>query len=462
MCHYYLPTKLELNDQSSENKYGEYAIKNLLKLFKVNSSNPMDLEAKIIGGGHVIDFTLNKEKDIGGENIDIARRILSEFNIRVTALSVGDNVGRKVKFNTITGTVEVQKIESSRNNGHEESKIKVLIVDDSSTVRKLLSVMINRDPIFQIIGQASDPFEADDIIKNNRPDLITLDIKMPKMDGITYLEKRLSKIGIPTIMISAIDVKESGYILRALELGAFDFIRKPTIHDIEGLTLDLHEKLKQAFKNRKSSIKPQIYNPKIPRQLYNVSLDSFLIVVGASTGGTEAIKAFLTRLPPEIPPVLIVQHIPKEFCTPFVEKVNEICSFPVQEAKNNTVVKSSNVYFAPGGLQMKVMNLSKDLVLKLVDDPPVQRFKPSVDYLFQSVCNLKSRKIIAVMLTGMGEDGAHAMKKLRNLGAFTIAQDESSSVVFGMPKAAIDLGAADKVLHLNKISDEIVRKIHSW
>jgi len=336
--------------------------------------------------------------------------------------------------------------------GPRKDKYKILVVDDSKTIRNILKKIFSSDPMFEVCAMAERPSEVDVLIKKHNPDLITLDIHMPEMDGVELLKIISPKYKIPTIMISSISMAEGPLVLEALEHGAIDYIQKPEMSELEKVTPVIIEKAKMAVSSR-SSI--QSRTSKARRQTNEkCNLDS-LIVLGSSTGGTEAIREILTGLPNDIPPMLIVQHIPAVFSAAFAKRMNDLCQFEVKEAENGDEVRKNRVLIAPGGTQMKMIHKSGKTFVEINDDEPVNRFKPSVDYLFLSVAKTVYTNTVAVILTGMGKDGAKGMLELKNKGVRTIAQDEATSVVFGMPKEAIHIGAADYIEALPDIAEKI-------
>lgn len=331
-------------------------------------------------------------------------------------------------------------------------KKKVLIVDDSKTIRQLLKNILNQDPQLQVVAEAETPLQVEDLIKKHKPDVITLDIHMPQMDGVTLLKKIHPLYNIPTVMISSISRDEGSFVLDALEAGAVDYIQKPSLHDLKDVIDQIRERVRTAAS-------AQIRNKKTapPQVRISGKLDQgHLIVIGASTGCTEAIKTILQRLPSEIPPIVIVQHIPPIFSAAFAERLNQIMPFDVKEARSGDEVRPNQVLIAPGGKQMAVKEINHKLVIQITDDRPVNRHKPSVDYMFESVSKLNLKKVVGLILTGMGADGARMLKKLRDSGAETIAQDQSSCVVFGMPKEAIQIQAAKYVLPIDQIANKVV------
>lgn len=336
------------------------------------------------------------------------------------------------------------------------SKKKILIVDDSKTIRNILSKVFSSDPLFEVCAMAEKPSDVDALIQKHRPDLITLDIHMPEMDGVSLLKIIAPKYKIPTIMISSISMAEGPLVLEALEHGAIDYIQKPEMSELDKVTPLILEKARTAvsakttrYGNRTAAVKTK----------EKCQLDS-LILLGSSTGGTEAIREILTALPDQIPPMLIVQHIPAVFSAAFAKRMNDLCSFEVKEASNGDEVVANRVLIAPGGMQMRMVHKNNKTFVEITDDEPVNRFKPSVDYLFLSAAKNLYTNTIAVILTGMGKDGAKGMLELNKKGVYTVAQDEASSVVFGMPKEAINIGAADHIESLHDIAERITVLTH--
>ena len=335
-------------------------------------------------------------------------------------------------------------------------KYKVLVVDDSKAIRNILSRIFSTDDSLEVCAMTDNPNEVESLILKHRPDVITLDIHMPHMDGIALLKQITPKFNIPTIMISSISLAEGPLVLEALENGAIDYIQKPEVHEIDRVTPTIIEKVKTAAKLnslKKAGIKTRRIVVEKIKQTTNLNS---LIVLGSSTGGTEAIRNILTALPDQIPPMLIVQHIPPVFSAAFAKRMNELCQFEVKEAVNGDEVKANRVLVAPGGKQMKLVYKNSKAYVEINDDEPVNRFKPSVDYMFKSVAESLFTHTVAVILTGMGKDGAKGMLELRSLGVRTIAQDEESCVVFGMPKEAIAIGAAEYIEPIANIAERIV------
>ncbi|OQW47962.1 MAG: hypothetical protein A4S09_14285 [Proteobacteria bacterium SG_bin7] len=341
----------------------------------------------------------------------------------------------------------------------EKKEIKVLIVDDSKTIRDLLMQILTRDPRIKVVAMAEKPSEVESLIKTYKPDVMTLDIHMPEMDGVSLLKKLFPVYSIPTVIVTSVTLKEGPMVLDALESGAVDYIHKPGMGELEEvIPIMINKIITAATANLKAIRFSETFST--TKVVSNEEIDnSILIAIGSSTGGTEALRSLLTRLPKNIPPIVIAQHIPPVFSKAFADRLNELCDFNVKEASNGEEVLPNNVYVAPGGQQMKVKKRAGKLTIEVNDDPPVNRHKPSVDYLFDSVSHAMGSKCVGVILTGMGSDGARGLLNLRKRGARTIAQDQDSCVVFGMPKGAIELGAAEKVLPLMRIPDNIIRLV---
>jgi two-component system chemotaxis response regulator CheB len=329
-------------------------------------------------------------------------------------------------------------------------KYKILIIDDSKTIRNILARIFSSDPGLEVCAMAEKPSEVEALILKHKPDVITLDIHMPEMDGVALLKIIAPKYNIPTVMISSISMAEGPMVLEALEHGAIDYIQKPEFSEIEKITPLIIEKVRMAAQSKSSHRKKT--NPIKVKATCDLSS---LIVLGSSTGGTEAIREIITALPDKIPPMLIVQHIPAVFSAAFAKRMNELCAFDVKEAENGDEVRANRILIAPGGQQMKFVYKNGKGIVEINDDEPVNRFKPSVDYMFLSVAKNLYINTVAIILTGMGKDGAKGMLELRNHGVRTIAQDEYSSVVFGMPKEAIALGGAEFIEPLSGIAEKI-------
>lgn len=336
-----------------------------------------------------------------------------------------------------------------------QKEVKVLVVDDSTTICNLLKKIMGLSPHINVVATINDPLEAEEAIKEHSPDVITLDIHMPNMNGVELLKLIKPKYKIPCIMISSISMQEGPLVLDALDAGAVDYIQKPDMSNFAAIANEINTKIISASKSKHQESK-KTYSRTVSSA--NVDMDNNLVLIGASTGGTRALKQVLDSMPANIPPTLIVQHIPAEFSKAFAERLNTTAKFNVREAVDGDKLEPNLVLVAPGGYQMKVVKRAANLYVEINDDPPVNRFKPSVDYLFNSVANSKINKnIVSAIFTGMGRDGAQGMQNLKNSkGAVTIAQDEETSVVFGMPKEAIKLGCVDHVIPLGDAALTII------
>ena len=358
------------------------------------------------------------------------------------------------------GAFEVAFI-PSENRVRISRKLRVLVVDDSKTIRNLLTKILNSDSSVEVVGAADRPSEALRLIESLKPDVVTLDLHMPEMNGLEFLRKFLPTHPIPTVMVSAVSLEEGSEVLQCLEAGAVDYVQKPSATEISEISPQLIEKVKMAsgVKVKVSILSGQAVRSNRRRSGSPGPMErDQLLVIGSSTGGTEALRKILIELPEQSPPTLIVQHIPVMFSTAFADRMNDLCPFRVKEAEDGDEIRPDHVYIAPGGRQMKIRKRADGKKFIVVNDaPPMNRHKPSVDYLFHSVAETVGRECVGVILTGMGNDGAAGMKRLRDAGARTIAQDEKTCVVFGMPREAILLGAAQEILALQDIPACLVR-----
>ena len=354
------------------------------------------------------------------------------------------------------------------------AKIRVVVVDDSALVRSLLTEIINRQPDMQCVGAAADPLVAREMIRELNPDVITLDVEMPRMDGIDFLAKLMRLRPMPVVMVSTLTERGADVTLRALELGAIDFVAKPKIGVADGLRLlaeDLTHKVRIAAqaKIRKppasapgaAGAQPAPARPAAaPTALGRLSTEK-IIFIGASTGGTEATKEVLMGLPADAPAVMITQHMPPGFTRSYAARLDGLCRISVKEASDGERVLPGHAYIAPGGFHLSVERSGANYIARVRDGEPVNRHKPSVEVLFLSAARVVGPNALGVMLTGMGADGAKAMKTLRDAGSWNLAQDEASCVVFGMPKEAIAAGAAHEVLPLGAIAPKLLDRLRS-
>ena len=353
-------------------------------------------------------------------------------------------------------------------------KIKVLIIDDSALVRQVLSEILDKDVGIEVVGTASDPLVAREKIKKLNPDVLTLDVEMPKMDGITFLSNLMRLRPMPVVMVSTLTEKGADITMEALELGAVDFVTKPKLdlaNTIDAYREELIGKVKVAAKANVQALTkrtaPKTLSNVAPKhdagaiidrstRLSNFKTTDTIIAIGASTGGTEAIREVLEVMPPDTPGMVIAQHIPEGFSTSFAKRMDGICAMKVYEAEDGQQVLPGHVYIAPGSHHLLLERSGARYICRLNDGPPVNRHKPSVDVLFRSVANSAGKNSIGAILTGMGDDGARGLKEMKEAGAPTIAQDEKTSVVWGMPGEAVKLGGVDNILPLAKIPQELL------
>ena len=339
-------------------------------------------------------------------------------------------------------------------------KIKVLIIDDSALVRKVLAKELSKDPEIEVVGTAPDPYIGRDKIVFLGPDVVILDIEMPRMDGLTFLEKLMKYHPMPVIIVSSLAKEGCEVALRGLELGAVEVMAKPgAAYTVQDLSEQLIEKVKAAAEIKRFE---RLFSKRGPSPIETALKKPFfkttdkIVAIGASTGGTEAIKEVLTGLPVEIPPILVVQHMPEHFTRAFAERLNSLCKFEVKEAEDGDLASPDKVLIAPGNRHMVLKRSGAKYYVEIKNGPLVYHQRPSVEVLFTSIAQAAGPNAVGVILTGMGKDGAAGLLEMKNAGAFTIAQDEKSSVVYGMPKEAAVIGAAMKIAPLEKISQLII------
>ena len=351
-------------------------------------------------------------------------------------------------------------------------KIRVLIVDDSAVVRQTLSEILSSDPAIEVMSTASDPFVAAERIKNEVPDVITLDVEMPRMDGITFLQRIMSQHPIPVVMCSSLTENGSETAMRAMEYGAVEIIQKPRLgtklflEESRVRICDVVKAASQAKLSKISSRQRPMVAPKLTADVMiekpivskaMIQTTEKVIVVGASTGGTEALKIFLESLPADCPGIVIVQHMPEGFTRAFSQRLDGLCRITVKEAANNDTVVRGRALIAPGNLHTLLKRSGARYYVEVKEGPLVSRHRPSVDVLFRSAARYGGKNVVGVIMTGMGDDGAQGMLEMHEAGAYTIAQDEASCVVFGMPNEAIKRGGVDSIKPLTAIAPEVLR-----
>ena len=348
-------------------------------------------------------------------------------------------------------------------------KIKVVIVDDSALIRSVMREIISSQPDMEVVGVAPDPIVARDLIRETNPDVITLDVEMPRMDGLDFLERLMRLKPTPVVMVSSLTERGSEITMRALELGAVDFVTKPKISIQSGMreyAEMITEKVRTAARARVkartvSAASGAGADGTLPLLRNTLASSEKLIIVGASTGGTEAIKEFLVRMPVDSPGILIVQHMPEGFTTSFAKRLDTLCKISVKEAVHGERVLPGHAYIAPGHSHLLLGRSGANYVTQLDQGPPVNRHRPSVDVLFRSAAIHAGKNAVGVILTGMGKDGAAGMLEMKEAGAWNVAQDEASCVVFGMPREAIAVGATHEVGALTELPAMVLNRINT-
>jgi two-component system chemotaxis response regulator CheB len=334
-------------------------------------------------------------------------------------------------------------------------KTKVLIVDDSALIRSVMSEIVNSQADMEVVATAPDPLVARELIKKHNPDVLTLDVEMPKMDGLDFLEKLMRLRPMPVLMVSSLTERGSEITMRALELGAVDFVTKPKISIGSGMreyTELITDKIRAAARARvKRTVASPLATTALPQLRSPLTSSEKLIIIGASTGGTEAIREFLMQMPSDCPGILIAQHMPEGFTTSFARRLDSLCKITVCEAAGNERVLPGHAYIAPGHSHLLLARSGANYMTRIEQTDPVNRHRPSVDVLFRSAASAAGKNAVGVILTGMGKDGAAGMLEMKNAGAQNFAQDEASCVVFGMPREAIAIGAAHEVAPLTAL-----------
>jgi two-component system, chemotaxis family, protein-glutamate methylesterase/glutaminase len=341
-------------------------------------------------------------------------------------------------------------------------RVRVLVVDDSALMRQVMTAILSRDPQIEVVGTAADPYAAWEKIQRLAPDVLTLDVEMPRMDGLTFLEKLMRVRPLPVVMVSSLTGRNCATTLRALELGALDFVTKPSVDLVRGaerLASEIAAKVKTAHTARmRARMTPRERTAEVrPPRPVPAGTARGLIAVGASTGGTEALRELLSGLPAATPGIVIVQHMPERFTRAFAERLDRLVEIRVREACDGDRVLPGQALLAPGNFHMELAGFPGEYRVRVYTDEPINRHRPSVDVLFHSCARVAGRHAVGVILTGMGGDGAHGLLAMRTAGARTVAQDEATCVVFGMPREAIELGAAELVEPLPRIPAAVLR-----
>jgi two-component system chemotaxis response regulator CheB len=349
------------------------------------------------------------------------------------------------------------------NNSVPQRKIKVLIIDDSAMIRSILKEVINSYSDMEAVGAAANPLQAGEMIKTLNPDVLTLNVEMPQMSGLTFLENLISLRPMPVLMISSLTERGSDVALRALELGVVDFLPKPKIGIPDGMRAyadEIAAKIRTAYATR-----PPLRGESIAKvrevlpALGNRIATTKIIAIGASTGGTEAIKEVLIRMPVDAPGIVITQHMPEAFTKSFATRLDGLCKIAVKESEGNERVLPGHAYIAPGHSHLLIKCSGANFVTELSQDPPVNHHRPSVEVMFRSVAQCAGKHAVGVMLTGMGKDGAIGMLEMRQAGAYTLAQDEATCVVFGMPREAIAIGAVNEIVPIQQMTQRVLARL---
>lgn len=339
-------------------------------------------------------------------------------------------------------------------------KTRVLIVDDSAVVRQILVRELSQDPEIEVVGSAPDPYVARDMIVSLKPDVITLDVEMPRMDGVTFLKKLMLYHPIPAVIVSSLTPRGSELALEALDAGAVDVLCKPgAAYSVGDLTAALVETVKAAAQVRMPNAGPPPIRPPTTARRPLFRTTHRILAIGSSTGGTHALEQVLAAMPPNAPGTVVVQHMPEHFTRTFADRLDRVCAMEVKEAENGDSVSPGRVLIAPGNYHMLLARSGANYQVQVKSGPLVSRHRPSVDVLFRSVARFAGRNAVGVILTGMGSDGAKGLFEMKQQGADTIAQNEATCVVFGMPREAIALGGADQVLPLDNIADSVLELV---
>lgn len=423
----------------------DITLSNISEIFNAVSpyllKSPDQYEFKIIGSEQNVANSLSVFKELGFKRIKETHR---SGSISLTYLPADGKIFLKKELPIDMGSVVQLK-----------PKIKVMVVDDSKAIRDLLETIINSNSDFELVAAACHPSEAEHLIETKCPDIIAVDLHMPGMDGISLLKKIGPKYRIPIVMISSLNVDDGPLVLSALEHGAVDFIPKPSSRDLGVMGPIITEKLRVASKVNLDAMRSLQLISKTKLSPVSLNPDK-IILMGAGAGGLEVLRHFLTRLPSEIPPILIVQHIPQVFSKSFAQRMDELCPFSVEEATNNHAIKPNTVLIAPGGMHMTLIKVAGQLRTRVEDLPHVNKQKPSIDVLFNSAAPILGANAIGAILTGAGTDGSKGLLKLKEAGAQTLVQDSKSSIISTMPEAAIAIGACEATCDVESLPSALM------
>ncbi len=451
-------------------RYVDSAIARMMDSFARRGVGPGELEVKLFGGAGSMKASERPGFDVGLRNVEAALQTLAACGLAPVSKGVGGRRGRLIEFDTSTGDVLVKRLPEAMSAGSRGGRLKplrVLIVDDSAVARRALAEVLSSDPEIEIMGAAADPILAAERIREEVPDVIVLDVEMPRMDGLTFLRKLMQQRPIPVVICSSLTDEGAQTTLRALEYGAVEIVTKPRM-GTEAFLLESRELLCEAVKGARKArlrlirpVEPALTADVVlarPSTMAMVETTDKVVLIGASTGGTEALRVVLERMPPDAPGMLIVQHMPEKFTTAFAQRLDGLCAISVKEAANGDTVLRGQALLAPGNRHMLLKRSGARYYVEVRDGPLVCRHRPSVDVLFRSGGRYAGRNAVGVLMTGMGNDGARGLLEMKEAGARTIAQDEATCVVFGMPNEAIKLGAADRVLPLPAIGPAVLEE----
>jgi len=471
MCHYSLPVaNADSNTAYIAKDYGSEAIVALIRKFKQCGSQLQNIQARVLGGGDLQYGESMSDLQIGRSNVAIAMCTLAEFDILVLGQSVGGAIGRQVQFNAVSGEVCFKAIhrddfsdsllrqQPAQHQVAKKRQIKVLVIDPSIRMRNLLQAAIEQDDDLTVIAQASNIKAARAVIESQAVDVITLDLDSGDPQWLELIDSYMQSYQTPMLIITSLQQHGLEVVFKALSLGVFGYIDKSSLIEVQAKLKAAHQS-KEYLQQTLSLAREQQGEQKsftVPYQ------NSALVLLGASTGGVDALEVVLRQLPAATPPICIVQHIPQDYSGLLAKRLNEVCAVTVCEAADGVEVLNDHVYIAKGGRHLKVVQLgAKKLVLRLTDEEPNNGFKPSIDVLFESAKKVEGWNRVAVVLTGMGCDGAQGLLELKRHGVFTIVQNEASSVVYGMAKVATEMGAVCRTTSITGISTAIIEALDS-